>query len=276
MTTPATVSYPGREGAHTAAAAEALYPDATLVASASFGGVVADVASGASDVGVLPIESSLAGPVAETHDLLAESHVAVIAETVLPIHHCLAGVASVPLDEVRVVHSHPMALDQCRRLLAELHDATTIAAPTTADAARAIALRADPTHVAIASPRAAEANGLTVLREDVGDRAAFTRFVAVAPYLRLDEGARWRTSLILVTDHRPGSLHRALGPFAHHGVDLVQLVSRPLPDRVWHYRFDAILDGHPRAEHVRAALRDAARETRELRVTGSYPAADAP
>ena len=81
----------------------------------------------------------------------------------------------------------------------------------------------------------------------------------------------WRTSLAFVTDHRPGALFHALAPFAAHGVDLVQLVSRPLPRSRWRYRFDAVLAGHPLDDEVRGALRELATLTRALRILGSYP-----
>src|SRR5919108_2830303 len=116
-----TVAYPGRDGAHSAAACDRLFPAAVeLVALPSFTAVATAAADGDVDFGVLPIESSLSGPVNETHDLLYDSPLSITGETVLRIRHCLVGIAPVPLEEIRVVRSHPAALDQCRRLLAAL------------------------------------------------------------------------------------------------------------------------------------------------------------
>jgi prephenate dehydratase len=268
------VVYPGREGAHAAAAAEALYPAGELVPLPSFAAVAEAVQRDEAAFGVLPIESSLAGPVAETHDILYASSLSIVAETALPIRHCLVAPESVPVERLRVIHSHPVALDQCRLLLARLPEATAVAAATTADAARDVALRGDPTEAAIASERAAALYGLVVLDRDVGDRRhAFTRFVAVAPYTRLDRTDRaFRIAFSFVTDHRPGALHRAIEPLAQRGLDLVQLVSRPLPDSPWRYRFDAVLTGHPLDPSVQAALRQLAAATRSLHVFGAYPA----
>ena len=268
------VAYPGREGAHSAAACEELFPDAEPVALPSFAAVIDEVAERRADAGVLPIESSLVGPVAETHDLLYGSALSITAEVVLPVNHCLVGIETVEHAAIREVHSHPMALDQCRRLVASLERATTIAAPTTADAAAHVAELCDPHVTAIASERAARLHGLTVLAENVGDHPeAYTRFVALACATRLDrpEGP-WRTAFSFLTDHRPGALHRAIEPFARHGIDLVQLVSRPIPTSPWRYRFDAVLGGHPLDADIAAALREARGLTRELRVFGSYPA----
>ena len=113
------VAYPGRDGAHSAAACDQLFPSgADLVSLPSFTAVVEATAEGEVAFGVLPIESSLSGPVNETHDLLYESPLSITGETILPIRHCLVGPAAVPLEEIAVVRSHPAALDQCRRLLA--------------------------------------------------------------------------------------------------------------------------------------------------------------
>jgi prephenate dehydratase len=272
---PVTVAYPGRDGAHSAAACDRLFPDgADLVPLPSFTAVVEAASDGSVAFGVLPIESSLTGPVAETHDLLYDSPLSINAETILPIRHCLVGPAEIALEDVRVVRSHPAALDQCRRLLAALPWATAIAAATTADAAHQVAEHGDSAEVAIASERAAQTYGLTVIAGDVGDHPeAYTRFVSVAPYTRLDrESDSWRTAFSFITDHKPGALHRAIEPFGRHSLDLVQLVSRPIPQTPWRYRFDAVLAGHPLDPVVGETLSEVGGRTRELRVFGSYPA----
>src|SRR5207344_1583963 len=115
-----TVAYPGREGAHSAAACDRLFPAARLIPVAAFSDVIDAVVSGRVPYGVLPIESSLVGPVAETHDLLYESPLSIVAEAILPVNHCLVGPADVEVSEIKEIHSHPVALDQCRKLIASL------------------------------------------------------------------------------------------------------------------------------------------------------------
>jgi chorismate mutase / prephenate dehydratase len=267
------VAYPGREGAHSAVACALLFPDAEADSLPSFGDVVEAVAFGRFDAGVLPIESSVSGPVAETHDLLVDSGVSIGAQTIIPIRHFLVGVVEIALEQIRVVRSHPAALDQCRRLLASLPNATAIAAGTTADAAAQVARDADPTEVAIASERAAALQGLVVLATDVGDHPeAYTRFVAVSNRTQLGGGENWRIAFSFQTDHRPGALHRAIEPFARHSLDLVQLTSRPIPQTPWRYRFDAVVTGHPLDPVVRDTLAEVREQSRRFTVFGSYPA----
>src|SRR3954451_2110595 len=264
------IAYPGPDGSHTGPPAPALCPGAYRTPLTSFRAVAETVSSGEAAYGVLPIESSLAGAVAETHDLLYDHELAIVAETVLPIVHCLAAIGPISLDDISVVRSHPAAFEQCRRIL---HGQTMIPAATTADAARIVAQREDPHEAALASPEAAELYGLTVIASDVGDTTAFTRFVSVAAHsvVQVDDA---RMALSFVTDHRPGALHAAITPLAAAGLDLQRLVSRPLPDSPFQYRFDAVVAGHPLDPSVRDALRTVRSVTRELHVLGVYEAHD--
>jgi prephenate dehydratase len=268
-----TVGYPGPPGSHSDAAAAVLVPDAAVsVDLPSFSAVITAATAAEVTLGVLPIESSLVGPIAETHDLLYGSALSIVREATLPIRHCVLGLPGSRLEDATSFWSHPAAFDQCRELLAG-RDVRCVPHATTADAARAVVDAGDPTHVAIASREAAAAYGLEILADDVGDSpGAFTRFVALAPYTQLGSGDGWRTALSFVTDHQPGALFRALGPLARNNVNLVQLVSRPLPNSPWRYRFDVVLDGHVFDPSVRPALLELRALTRELRLFGSYAA----
>jgi len=265
------VGYPGPPGSHSGAAATAIAPERTeLVALSSFTAVIEAASAAEITLGVLPIESSLIGPIAETHDLLYRAPLSIVREITLPIRHSVLGLPGAKLESVTSVWSHPAAFDQCRDLFSDWN-VKCVPAATTADAARHVSETGDPAHVAIASTEAADEYGLTVIADDVGDSpGAFTRFVAVAPYTQVAGGDGWRTALSFVTDHQPGALYRALGAFARNEVNLVQLVSRPLPNSPWRYRFDVVLDGHVFDSSVRPALLELGGMTREVRLFGSY------
>ena len=270
-----TVAYPGPAGSHSAAAAAAMFPEGELIGMAGFHAVADAVADAEAGCGVLPIESSLAGAIAETHDLLHERALSIVGERVLPIEHVLAAPERVPLDSLRVVRSHPSALEQCRSLLRRLPQAQVVATATTADAARETAAAGDAHVAAIASPEAAALYGLVTLAGDVGDGPAFTRFVSIAPYTWLGAPReRARTAFTFVADHRPGALHAAIAPFALAGLDLLRLVSRPLVATPWSYRFDSVVAGHPLDPTVRRAFDELRRATRSYRIVGVYEGAD--
>jgi len=268
-----TVGYPGPAGSHSGAAASVLVPDAARsIGLPSFTAVIEAASAAEVTLGVLPIESSLIGPIAETHDLLYGAPLSIVREATLAIRHSVLGLPEATLDDVTVVWSHPAAFDQCRQLFSDWH-VKCVPAATTADAARHVSETGDPTHVAIASTEAADEYALSVIADDVGDKpGAYTRFVALAPYTQVAGGEGWRTALSFVTDHQPGALYRALGPLSRNDVNLVQLVSRPLPNSPWRYRFDVVLDGHVFDQNVRPALVELRALTRELRLFGSYAA----
>lgn len=279
-----TVAYPGGDGSNSAVAADKLFPSgAELVSLRTFAECARAAAAAEVDYAVLPIESSLAGPVAETHDLLySNPSLSIHRQTVIPIKHALLALREVPLEQITTVRSHPQAIDQCRELLSSMPWATAIASSTTAYGAQLVAEHGDPSEAAIAPVRAAELFGLVVLADDIGDhKEAYTRFVSVSTSTRLDRNGDgdghgpagdWRTAFAFVTDHQPGALHRAIEPFGRHAIDLVQLVSRPIPHTPWRYRFDCVLAGHPLDHVIAETLAEARRQTAELHVFGSYPA----
>src|SRR5215212_11988667 len=157
------VGYPGPEGSHSGAAAAVLAPDAAeTIGLSSFVAVVDAAVAGEVGLGVLPIESSLFGAIAETHDLLYGAPLSIVREATLPIRHCLVGPPGAQLEAIRVVRSHPAAFDQCRALLARWEGVRAVASATTADAAHEVSLLGDPSVAAIASEDAAAAYGLEI------------------------------------------------------------------------------------------------------------------
>jgi prephenate dehydratase len=269
---PQHVAYPGAEGSYTEEAASRLYPSARQTSYPTFDQVAAALVAGEVDRGVLPIENSLAGLVPDTLAILEEGAVSVVAEVALHIPHCLVGPAGATRETVRVVHSHPMALAQCRAALNGRYE--RVAASTTSEAARTVAALDDITIAAIASPLAARRHGLTIIAEEISDHPEnLTRFVALAGFTRLDHDAHteWHTALRLITRHEPGALHDAIEPLRYHGVQMTSLHSRPIMGEPWRYQFYIDVEGHRSAPRVLRALRDVDERSAELHVLGSYP-----
>ena len=266
------IAYPGAAGSYTQEASAVLYPDADLYSAGTFEDVVEHVRSGEAAAGVLPIENSLAGLVVETWDLLAEGELPIGGEAVMHIPHCLAVVPGATLDGIETIHSHPVALQQCRRFLNGRYD--RIATSTTSDAVRDVAEAGDPRHAAIASPGAAERYGLEILLErhlgPPGELHPLRRRLARAD-AAVVPGLPWRTALRVVTSHRPGALHDAIEPFRYHGVNMVSLHSRPIPGEPWRYQFSLDIDGHRDEETVQRALDDVERRSARVVVMGIYP-----
>jgi prephenate dehydratase len=171
-------AYQGLPGAFGHQACLLFLPEHDPVAEPSFAAVVAAVAEGRADRGLIPVENNEAGPVEEAQAALAGASVSVVAEPVLPVRLHLLGLPGARLEAIRTVISHPVALRQCARTLGRLGLACEEAPNTAMAAAR---LR-DPAKAALASAAAAEAYGLVILLADVQDRPDnATRFALLAP-----------------------------------------------------------------------------------------------
>jgi chorismate mutase / prephenate dehydratase len=266
------VAYLGPPGTFSHAAARRAFPErAAWLAGATIDAVFESVSAGRAAFGVVPIENSTEGSVDVTLDCLVESALLICRELVLEIEHCLVAKHR---DRSRYgrISSHPQALAQCRGWLArELPNAELVAASSTARAAEDAAGSDDL--AAISSKLAAELYGLEVVAEGIQDRASnATRFVVVARQDAPPSG-RDRTSVAFSLPHQKGALRQALEIFDGVGLNLSRIQSRPLPGRLWEYRFFADFEGHRADPGAAAALEELAARTGSLRVLGSYPRA---
>jgi prephenate dehydratase len=238
------------------------------------------VASEGDDAGVVAIESSLAGSIRETYDLLSEFYdpgVRIVGEVSVPVRLALVALPGQSLDSIERVYSHAQALAQADTFLRS-RDWQVMTTYNTAGAARMIADGRERAAAAIASPRVAGLYGLEVLADNVqsGDENR-TRFAvlalegASADARAADPGAR-KTTLVFAVRNVPGSLHRCLGAFATRGVNLSRLESRPARTARWEYDFWVDIDADAADPTCAAAIDDLRAETQMVRVLGSYSA----
>ena len=238
----------------------------------SIGAVFAETMAGDADYGVVPVENSTEGNVAETLDMFLEHRLKVCAEIRLPIHHSLLARCS--LKQVRRVVSRPIAVAQCRSwLTANLPKAEIVDADSTASAAQ-VAARL-PNAAAIAHRGAAELYGLKVLAENIEDRRNnVTRFFVIGPEMSTEPTGRDKTALLFAVKHKPGSLCDALVPFKRNLVNITVLQSRPFRQRSWEYYFFVEVQGHCQELRMKRLLKDLNTHCTYLQVLGSFPVAD--
>jgi prephenate dehydratase len=273
----ARVAFQGEPGAFSEAAAIQLLGEAiTTVPRATFDAAFRAIDEGAADALLAPVENSLAGSVVRVFDLLMESRLAIVGETILPIEMQLIGAPGTSLNDIRSVASHPMALAQCERFFAAHPQWKRIPAEDTAGSVREALSRGDKSCAAIAGRRAAEHYKGVILAESIQDNAEnFTRFVLLVPekeaHAWLSPAAR-KVSLAMRLAHRPGALLASLEPFAKHGVNLLKIESRPIHGRPWEYQFFIDVEASDVAR-LDQALTDVRGATSELRVLGRYIAA---
>jgi len=266
------VAYLGPEGTFTHVAAYDIFGhDAKYVPARDIRSVFADVETGRTYCGVVPIENSSEGAVQETLDAFITSELRVVSEEVLPIHLTLIGKGR--LSSVRRVASKPIALAQCRSWLAEhLPDAELVETTSTANAAQEAARRKDT--AIVAHETAARIYDLKVLHAHIEDSEHnVTRFLVVG-HDRHRPSGNDKTSLLCSVKHRAGSLVELLGVFQKHKLNMTYLYPRPSRDKPWEYFFFVDITGHADEPHVRDALAEAEEHCSFFKVLGSYPRAD--
>jgi prephenate dehydratase len=267
------VAYLGPAGTNSEVAALRACPDADYVPCPTIVAAVRAVQAGEADRAVVPIENSLQGTVTDTVDMLVhEEDIAICAELVLPIEHCLMAAPGTARDAIEVIYSHPQSLGQCRRYLeAHFPSARTEAALSNADAV-AIMMRT-PRAAAIAPARAAEIYGARIVERGIQDsRVNKTRFVTLAREGAPPTGDD-KTSLAFAVAHdRPGTLVRVLHEFSDRQINMTKIESRPSGEELGVYIFLIDIEGHRADALVAQALAAVKEQADFFKVFGSYPA----
>ena len=267
------IAFQGEPGANSHIAIDEAFPDAEPMPCATFEDALSAISSGEADLGMIPIENSVAGRVADIHHLLPASGLFIIGEWFLPIRHQLMAVKGTKLADIKSVESHVHALGQCRRIIRKLGVKPIVAADT-AGSARDISQRGDKSVAAIASRLAAKIYGLDILAEDVEDEAHnTTRFVVLAREAKWAEQGSGPlvTSFVFRVRNLPAALYKALGGFATNGVNMTKLESYMVDGNFFATQFYADVDGHPDDKGLAFALEELKFFSREFRIVGVYP-----
>ena len=296
------VAFQGEHGAFSEAAAIQLLGEKIVtVPRLTFDSAFRAIAEGAADALLAPVENSLAGSVVRVYDLLLESSLGIVAETILPIEHHLIGCPGATLSGLKSVSSHPMALAQCEKFFLSHPQLKRVPAEDTAGSVRDVLASGDRSAAGIAGRPAAIRYGGVILSESIQDNAEnFTRFVLLVPLPKpesdaMESGDPWghptlpklfgdlratqpepaaapltfKMSMALRLAHKPGALLAALEPFAQRGINLLKIESRPIHGTPWEYQF--FLDVETESpEQIKAAIEAVRAATSFSRILGLY------
>jgi len=222
--------------------------------------------------GVVPIDNSLEGSISRVYDLLLDSTLRVCGEIELRVIHCLIASPGAGLDTIKRVYSHPQALAQCRSFLKHL-DCELIPTYDTAGSVKMIKESGIPDSAAIASARAAEIYGMSVIAQEIEDNPNnFTRFFILSKEDAPPSGND-KTSIVFSAKDRPGALYEPLREFASRNINLTKLESRPTRQKPWQYNFYLDFEGHREDKLAREALENLEKTSVFVKVLGSYPRA---
>jgi chorismate mutase/prephenate dehydratase len=238
----AVVACQGVEGAYSQQACDKLFALPSMMYFKRFEGVFQAIQSGLCAYGVLPIENSSYGSVAEVYDLMRKYRFSIVRSVRLKIDHRLLAKPGVALSGIREIVSHEQAIGQCGAFLKGLRDVKVTVFGNTAEAAQFVSTSGRNDLAAISSPACAVLYGLSVVADDISDSDSnYTRFICIAKDLQIYPGAN-RMSLMLNVRHTPGALYMMIAKFAALGLNLTKIESRPIAGTDFEFMFYFDLD----------------------------------
>lgn len=270
------IAFMGVAGANADLACRNAQPYMETLPCPTFDAVCEAVRAGDAAVGMLPMENSHAGRVAEIHNLLPQLGLHIIGEYFLPVKHYLASVQGAKLADIKQAYSHPQALMQCNKSLKK-HNIEPQSSSNTAVAAQQVAQWGDSSKAALCSSLAAELYGLNVIAEDLQDSSDnMTTFIMVAKDMldeeTLEEADLVLTSILFECRNIPAALYKALGGFATNAVNMLKLESYIAAGDSQTATFLMVFVGKPEDPSVQNALEELAFYTKKINVLGVYPA----
>ena len=269
------IAFQGELGAYGHQACVEARPDFDPLPCDTFEDAMEAVRSGAADLGMIAVENSTYGRVADVHSLLPKSGLHIVDEAFVRVHVNLLGVKGAALSDVKEAHGHVVILPQCAGFLKN-HNITGKVSTDNARAAREVAEANDVTKAALASELAAEIYGLDVVARHIEDHSRnTTRFIIMA---REPDTTRRGTngmmmSFVFRVRNIPAALYKAMGGFATNGINMTKLESYMVDGEFTATEFYAEIEGHPEDENVRLAMEELDYFTDHVRLIGTFPAA---
>jgi prephenate dehydratase len=266
-----TASFHGIEGANSHLASKKLFPKAKIIACETFEEVFESVIKNNSDIGIIPVENSVAGRVAEIHSLMHKTPLKIVGEYFMKVELHLLGTEKIKINQIKNVRSHIHALSQCRKFIKK-NKVKTIVSADTALAAKEISEKNNSTESAIATKLAAKIYNLKILKKNVEDsHKNITRFILLQKkQIKINPSkGKVLTSLIFAVNNVPAALHKALGCFAINNVNMTKLESY-VNETFKQAEFYVDIEGDTKDFNVKSALQEIKEYTRFVRILGTY------
>jgi prephenate dehydratase len=267
------IAFQGKPGAYSHMACDTAFPKMEPLPCPTFADAFAAVENGKAHYAMIPIDNSIAGRVADIHQLLPRSRLSIVGEHFIPVHHCLLGVPGAKLEDVKTVYSHVHALPQCRKAIADLKLKAEVFEDT-ASSAQKVAVAKDKTQAAIASALAGELYGLKVLKKNIEDEAGnTTRFIVLSKKAETpprQKNRRYLTSLLFKVRNIPAALYKALGGFSTNGINITKLESYLEGNKFNSALFYCEFECHPDDTAFQHAIDELRFFAADIRMLGTY------
>ena len=269
-----TVVFQGVKGSYSDEALSLYFGDnVTTVNVQDFEDVFEVLKEGSADYGILPVENSSTGSIVDVFDLLAKHDCYIVGEQLVKVEQCLLGVKGSTIEDIREIYSHPQGFSQSTEFLKKFPDCLKTPYYNTAISAKFVAESKDKAKAAIAGKRAASIYGLDILAENINtSNDNYTRFITISKKLLVEDASN-KVSVMFILPHESGSLYNVLTYFARNNLNMLNIESRPIPNKNWEYMFFLDFQGNLNDQKVKNTLADLSENSSFIKVLGNYRSA---
>lgn len=263
------IGFMGEHGSYGEVAARRWNSSYVSVTFDEFAEIFEAVEKGVLDYGIVPVENTLGGVVAEVNELMMKKNLYVIGEVNLPIHHTLLVTPGTNHRDIKIVYSHPQALSQCRNFL--LRNKLELRSYYNTAAAARMLSKDNPKSVAVvASKLCADIYDLEIIKENIEDNPRnATRFLVISREKPNPENGE-KTSIIFSTQNKPGALYTVMEKFASIGVNLTRIESMPTHKYPENYAFFMDFQASETNPEIQKILNYIEEDAATFKILGSY------
>ena len=260
------IAFQGEHGAYGEVASREWNRDLIPYPCNTFAEVFDGVQSGLYEYGIVPVENTLGGSVAQVNQILINTDLHVVGAVEFLVHHCLLALPGTDHREIRTIYSHPQALSQCRQFLLR-NKLEPVQYSDTAGAAKMLAEKRPKRSAAIASRLAASLYHLEIIKEKIEDLDRnMTRFLVLSKEESREKGDK--CSIVFATEHKAGTLFNVLEVFAGKKINLTRIES--IPNEPGDYAFFLDFEGSSKNDKVVEALKEVNKITTSFKLMGCY------
>lgn len=243
--------------------------DIEKVYTKSIPDIFKEVSKGKADIGVIPIENSYNGVVAQTLDEFVDSHLRIIGELFLKVHHSLLSKEK-DLKDIRRLYSHSQALGQCKEWIENNLEGVEIVETLSTSEAAKISSK-EKNSASIGNEVLSKKYGLNILASNIEDDPMnITRFWIVGEN-QISRTGDDKTTILCYIKDKPGALFDLIKPFRDMRVNMTKIESRPSRIKLWDYLFFIDFEGHTEDDKIKKLLTEIEKNASLVKVLGSYP-----
>jgi chorismate mutase / prephenate dehydratase len=220
--------------------------------------------------GILPIENSSTGGIAEVYDLLGEYNFYIVGEKSIKVEHNLLGLPGADISKIEEVYSHTQGFLQCSQFFENYPQWRLIPYFNTAKSAEYIQKEKVTSKACVASTSAAELYGLNIIKDNISNsNKNYTRFIIISKDMKLEPKCD-KISIVITLHHKTGTLFNILKHFAENDTNMLKIESRPILGKSWQYFFYIDFNGNLNNDNTAKVIKNIMEESIYFKLLGNY------